>query len=72
MSKYTFRSMTVANTVSGDYVFIPDIVAGNQRVYDGKTFPIMRKNGTKARAMLVGDKYGLHTSGTGDPVVRMV
>ena len=43
-----------------------------QKGFDGETFPVMRKDGGKARARLMGEEYGLHTPGTGDPVVRMV
>ena len=46
--------------------------SGIARDYDGKTFPALRRDGTKARAMLMGEEYGLWTPGTGDPVVKMV
>jgi len=67
---------------TGDRVcVIPDQVASNQEEYDGKTFVAIvpsRYLGTgsatarKMRVRLVGDDYGLHTSGTGDVVVRPV
>lgn len=73
MSKYTFDLRYQAHTMSrDDFVVIPDQVARAQEEFDGKTFPVLRRNGAKARAMLMGDEYGLGTSGTGDPVVKMV
>ena len=73
MSKYTFNSQSAAHTMSGvTIVTIPDQVANNQQEYDGKTFPVIRPDGTRARAMLMGDEYGLWTPGTGDPVVKMI
>ena len=72
MTKYSFETMYQARTMTGDFVAIPDQVADDQKAFDGKTFPVLRKNGSKARACLMGDEYGLHTAGTGDPVVRIV
>ena len=73
MSKYTFyRNYQAHNMSRTDLVVIPDQVAAEQKDFDGMTFPVLRRDGTKARAMLMGDEYGLNTGGTGDPVVRMV
>lgn len=73
MSKYTFNNRFAARAMSGNaIVTIPDQVADDQRKYDGKTFPVIRQDGTKARAMLMGAEYGLWTTGTGDPVVKMI
>lgn len=71
MTRYTFTRQVAAHTASGGIVTIPDQVAEAQREYDGKTFPVIRRDGSKARATLRGDLYGLHTSGTGDPTVAL-
>jgi hypothetical protein len=50
---------------------VPDQVANNQRDYDGRTFPAIHKQtGRKIRVKLIGDDYGLNSSGTGDMIVR--
>jgi hypothetical protein len=68
-------------TIGDRVCTIPDQVASNQEEYEGKTFVTIvpagyRGTGTatarKMRVRLVGDDYGLHTSGTGDVVVRPV
>lgn len=71
---YTFNRRFQAHTMSRDSsVVIPDQVSERQKDYDGKTFPVLlRMDGSKARAMLMGDEYGLWTTGTGDPVVKIV
>ena len=62
-----------ARTVSGVLVKIPYEVFADQKGFDGKSFPVMRaSNGKPARAKLRGDLYGLHTSGTGEPIVAIV
>ena len=71
MTKYTFTSKFLAHTLSGSEVTIPDQVADDQKGYDGETFIVIRENGSRARARLMGAEYGLHTSGTGDVVVKM-
>ena len=79
MTTHTFDRGYVATTVSGfrtrvkgvGIVTIPDDVYEHQRAYDGKTFPVIRHDGTKSRARLRGELYGLWTSGTGDPIVSM-
>lgn len=53
-------------------VTIPDQVYDSQKQYDGRTFPVVRADGSKTRGMLIGSEYGLWTSGTGDPVVKLV
>jgi hypothetical protein len=51
---------------------IPVEVDRDQREYDGKTFVAVADNGRRIRVRLVGDDYGLNTSGTGDVIVRPV
>lgn len=78
MSKYTLTdSGSQAHTMSGGRVIVPDEVAADQNEYNGKTFPVLRVDqfgrvGGKCRARLMGDAYGLHTSGTGDMIVKIV
>ena len=57
---------------NGDVVTIPDAVAEDQREWDasGKSFAAIRRDGSKVRVRLDGGAYGLHTAGTGDPVVK--
>ncbi|ODS54690.1 MAG: hypothetical protein ABS36_11025 [Acidobacteria bacterium SCN 69-37] len=43
----------------------------DQRAYDGQRITVYIK-GEAVPAILRGDLYGLHTSGTGDPVVELV
>ena len=74
MTRYTYTSKFSAWTMSRrETVTIPDQVAAAQRDYDDseKSFPVLRRDGTKARATLRGDEYGLHTEGTGDAVVAL-
>ena len=71
MPRYTFDLKYAAHTVKGPSVTIPDQVARDQREFDGKSFPVLRRDGSKARATLRGELYGLWTSGTGDPVVAL-
>ena len=68
---YTFVRRSLARTVSGDFVTVPDQVEEDQREFDGRTFPVERSDGRMARATLRGDLYGLDTPGTGDMVVSM-
>jgi len=74
--KFTFYSQSgwfFARTFSGVLVKIPSQVFADQKGYDGQTFPVLRASNDKpARAMLRGDLYGLHTAGTGDPIVAIV
>jgi len=52
---------------------IPDGVAANQLLYDGKTFTAyvwLCGQWVRQRVRLDGAAYGLDTPGTGDPVVR--
>lgn len=62
-------------------VLVPDEVAANQKDYDGKTFPILKPASPysrcgppykRGRGMLMGDEYGLHTTGTGDMIIKVV
>ncbi|MEY4427215.1 MAG: hypothetical protein RL535_1513 [Pseudomonadota bacterium] len=72
MTKYTFTRKYAARTVGGmEYVYIPDQIVDSQRDFDGCSFTVLRRDGTKARATLRGDLYGLWTTGTGDPVVSI-
>jgi hypothetical protein len=73
-TKYTFDLKYAAHTVKGkahDYVYIPDQVTRDQHNFDGDSFPVRRRDGSKARATLLGDLYGLGTTGTADPVVSI-
>ena len=78
MSKYTLReSGAQARTMSGGRVIVPDEVAADQLGYDGRAFPALRigrsgRAAGKCRARLMGDAYGLRTTGTGDMVVRVI
>ncbi len=83
MKKYTFNRGYQGFTVKGLRVILPDQVYDNQKDYDGKTFPVAvfpvnwrwlvpRLRTRPARARLMGDLYGLHTTGTGVPVVKIV
>ncbi len=44
--------------------------ADDQCGNDGKTTVALLRDGTRMRVKLVGDDYGLWTTGTGDMVVR--
>lgn len=72
--KYTFtQPYFAAHNLSGTAtVYLPDEVAENQKDFDGKTFPIIKASGKRGRGKLMGDAYGLHTSGTGDAIVKVV
>ncbi len=84
MKKYTFNKLNCAWSITGLLLYIPDQVYENQKDYDGKTFPVVIDNTNspytiwdtaltrRARARLMGDLYGLHTTGTGVPVVKIV
>ena len=70
---YTFdKKYTAHNYSRTAVVTIPDQVAVDQKKFDGCAFPVIRADGKKARAVLMGDEYGLWEPGTGDPVVKMV
>lgn len=49
---------------------IPKEIADNQEEYDGKIFKALLPDGKWMRVKLVGDDYGLKTTGTGDMIVR--
>lgn len=77
-TRYTFAYGYQAHTVTGqcvpgaEAVIIPDQVADDQCRYDGETFPVIyARSRRRARATLRGDLYGLHTPGTGNPVVAI-
>ena len=72
--RYSYIREAAARTMSGHIVMIPDEVAREQWHYDktGKSFTVVRRDGTKARAVLKGEEYGLYSVGTGVPVVRIV
>lgn len=65
---------TCARTISGLIVCIPLHVCDAQKAYAmaDRTFTVIRPNGTRGRAKLAPEHYGLFTAGTGDIVVRMV
>ena len=70
--RYTFTQRYAARTMRGNNcVYLPDQVAEAQKDYDGRTFPVLRRDGSKTRATLRGAEYGLWTTGVGDPVVRL-
>ena len=46
--------------------------AADQKYNDGKTTIALLPDGTRMRVRLIGDDYGLYTSGTGDMIVRPV
>lgn len=76
-SKYTYSGYEAHLGLTGDNTCeIPNEVAEDQKVYDGKTFPARvltgYNKGRMMRVRLIGDDYGLNTSGTGDVVVRPV
>lgn len=55
-----------------EIVYLPDEVAENQNDFDGKTFPIIKASGKRARGKLMGKEYNLGESGTGDAVVKVI
>ena len=72
--RYSYIREAAARTMSGHIVMIPDEVAREQEYYDRTAiqFTVIRRNGTKARAILRGEEYGLYGLGSGIPVVRIV
>lgn len=71
-NRYTFDNRAHAHTFGRNaLVIVPDQVAADQKRFDGRRFPVLRLDGTKTRATLRGEEYGLHTSGTGDMVVSL-
>ena len=71
-NSYTFDKRAHAHTFGRNaFVIVPDQVAADQKHFDGRSFPVLRMDGTRTRATLRGDEYGLHTSGTGDMVVSL-
>ena len=72
--RYSYIREAAARTMSGAIVMIPDQVSWEQEYYDRTAiqFTVIRRNGTKARAILRGEYYGLYSVGTGVPVVRIV
>ena len=70
--KYTYKNYQAHLGLTGNKTCtIPEEVADDQKSFDGKTFPAICR-GKKIRVKLIGDDYGLHTSGTGDIIVRCV
>jgi hypothetical protein len=70
--KYTYKNYQAQLGITGDgrkTCIVPEEVADDQKSFDGKTFPAIFR-GEKIRVKLIGDDYGLHTSGTGDMIVR--
>ena len=76
--KYTFNSKSAHSMRRDAVIIVPNEVAENQKEFDGKTFPILRptigRDGgyVRGRGMLMGDEYGLHTTSTGDMVVKII
>ena len=46
--------------------------AADQKGNDGKTTVALLRDGRRMRVKLVGDDYGLWTTGTGDTIVRPI
>ncbi len=70
MKKYTYKGYEAHLGLTGRKTrIIPEEVAENQKAFDRHTFPAILC-GEKIRVKLIGDDYGLHTSGTGDVIVR--
>lgn len=70
--RYTFQKRYGARTASvGELVYVPDQVIEAQERFDGKRFPIMRRDGTRRLAILRGMRYGLGSQKQGDPVVAL-
>lgn len=77
MSKYQYTHGFVSHRTKGGFALIPDVVVNDQRGWDAsrRSFPAIpcdacgRVIGASFRAVLRGDLYGLHTTGTGDCVV---
>lgn len=75
--KYTYYQGVIAHRVRGMMAMVPDTVVNDQKCWDEsrKSFPAIpcdplgRPCGAPFRAVLRGDLYGLHTTGTGDMVV---
>ena len=72
--RHTYNLGFTARTQANRRVILPDAVATDQRSWDGRTFMARRLDGRGrwVRVRLRGDLYGLHTPGTGDPVVTAV
>jgi len=72
--RYSYIREAAARTMSGHIVMIPDEVLREQEYYDrtGQSFTVIRRDSSKARAVLRGEEYGLYSVGTGVPVVRIV
>ena len=76
-TKYQYTQGVIAHRAEGGFAMIPDVVINDQKGWDAsrKSFPaipcdsIGRAIGPSFRAVLRGDLYGLHTSGTGDCTV---
>jgi hypothetical protein len=78
MTTWTYDRNHVAHFGTG-YVVVPDQISYNQREHDeaGTIFPAYRCDGSgrrtssrPAHVRLHGEAYGLHTTGTGDMIVR--
>jgi hypothetical protein len=75
MRKYTFSSYEARLGLTGTRrCIVPDEVAADQSSYDGRTFPALvywaGSSYRTIRVRLCGADYGLHSSGTGDMIVR--
>ena len=69
---YTFYKEISARTTLGESVIIPDQLASLQPIINKQSFPVARYNGRKAMAVLIGGEYGLHSTDTGDAIVRII
>jgi hypothetical protein len=72
MATYTYSGNHAAHSTDGGLVTIPDQVFAAQKDHDGERIPVLDRMGEARTAILRGDLYGLHTPGTGDPVVELI
>jgi hypothetical protein len=73
MTLYTYECCYAAWEES-HIVTVPDQVADDQKNFDlsNKVFPALTNDGAEIHVRLDGSRYGLHTYGTGDMIVRVV
>ena len=78
MSKHTYEQGVIAHRGNGGFAIIPDAVINDQKGWSAsrKSFQALPCTSTGKiigkgfSAILRGDLYGLHTSGTGDCTIR--
>ena len=69
--KHTY-SMHFAAHYNGSIVTVPDTVAKDQSGFaeSGKSFPALRRNGSRVRVKVDGEATGIGTAGIGDLTVK--